>query len=99
METVWDLTVGGKVGGLAGLGVHRCGQAPEFAPAVQLAEVPHGQAVVAGAADKEVIVPRAELHTKAHLSHASRHGFHMLRHWTQAISIDDGDLDDIQLDS
>ena len=87
METVWDLTVGGKVGGLAGLGVHRCGQALELAAAVQLAEVPHCQAVVAGAADKEVVVPRGELHTKAQLSRASRHELHLLRHWIQAISV------------
>ena len=99
METVWDLTVGGKVGGLAGLGVHRCGQALELAAAVQLAEVPHCQAVVAGAADKEVVVPRGELHTKAQLSRASRHELHLLRHWIQAISVKKRDLHNIQFDS
>ena len=72
--------------------MHCCGQALEFATALQLAEVPNREAVVAGAAHKEVVVPRGELQTKAQVSHASRHELHMLRHWIQAISVNDGDF-------
>jgi len=66
-------TIWGKVGGLAGLGVHSPSQIGKLGVVFQLPEVPHRQAVVAAATHNQMFLPRGKLQAQGIVDTRNNH--------------------------